>query len=173
MLKIHINQSKLKPTPIDFRFFAIYTLHNVKQSLQKGAKMSHNTHPDIRLFLLPTGFKKFGYLFLALVIMFICLQGLSILNIEKEMFKAISTSGLLAALLILAQSKLKDEDERTIRARLIAWFSAAIYLLIGVIVAPFVSSLFDGEFVLTINISQQLLSMLLFYFVSFFIVTRM
>lgn len=135
--------------------------------------MSHNTHPDIRLFLLPMWFKKFGYLFLALVIMFICLQGLSILSIEKEMFKAISTSGLLVALLILAQSKLKDEDERTIRARLIAWSSAAIYLLIGVIVAPFVSSLFDGKFVLTINISQQLLSMLLFYFVSFFIVTRM
>lgn len=122
-------------------------------------------------FLLPKTFKKVGYGLLIMTIIFM-IQAVILKNIEADTFKAIATSGLVSSFLILALIEFEDEDERSIHIRLICWFATMIFISVYIIIAPFISLVFDSTFVSNVTAVQLLISMFVFYFLTMFITTK-
>lgn len=123
--------------------------------------------------LLPVKFKRAALGVLALVILFSVLYKLEMFEMDKEISKSISITGILLSLLILAITRSKVEDELTLRIRLRAFASSFIFGVGFIIIEPFVNLLFGDNFIMTDEGAPDiLLIMLLFYFFSMFIMKR-
>ncbi|MDD4216802.1 MAG: hypothetical protein PHZ24_05655 [Bacteroidales bacterium] len=122
--------------------------------------------------LLPPIFKKIAFGIILIVILFVILNVTKVLRIDKQIAKTITMSFFLIALLLLAITKNKIEDELTLRIRLKAFAASFLYGVAFVIVKPFVNLLFDGTFLLDMGVEQLLLSMFFFYFIMMFIMKR-
>lgn len=122
--------------------------------------------------LLPVKFKKAALGVLALVILFSVLYKLEMFEMDKEISKSISITGILLSLLILAITRSKVEDELTLRIRLRAFASSFIFGVGFIIIEPFANLLFGDNFMTDKGAPELLLTMLLFYFFSMFIMKR-
>ncbi|MDD4149650.1 MAG: hypothetical protein PHE33_06440 [Bacteroidales bacterium] len=130
----------------------------------------NKTQKDLNL--LPPVFKKIAYGIMFLTILFAILSIVKVLAIDKHIAKTISMSFFLIALLLLAITRSKIEDELTLRIRLKAFAASFIYGVAFVIITPFINLLFDGSFLLDVGVEQLLISMFLFYFMMMFIMKR-
>ncbi|MDD2634494.1 MAG: hypothetical protein PHW82_03245 [Bacteroidales bacterium] len=130
----------------------------------------NKTQKDLKL--LPPIFKKIAYGIMFLIILFVILSITKILAIDKQIAKTISMSFFLIALLLLAMTRSKIEDELTLRIRLKAFGASFLYGVVFVIITPFVNLFFDGSFLLDIGVEQLLISMFLFYFMMMFLMKR-
>ncbi len=131
----------------------------------------NKTQNNLRL--LPRRFKKLAYSLLALSILFITLSVTKVIAIDDEIAKTIFSSGVLLSFLLLALTRDKIEDELTLVIRLKALASSFIFGVGYVVVSPFVSWLFDGEFIVEDwGIEGLLLTMFLFYFGMFGLMKR-
>jgi len=130
----------------------------------------NKTQKDLNL--LPPVFKKIAYGIVFLTILFAILSITKVLTIDKQIAKTISMSFFLIALLLLAITQSKMEDELTLRIRLKAFAASFIYGVAFVIITPFINLLFDGSFLLDMGVEQLLISMFLFYFMMMFIMKR-
>lgn len=126
----------------------------------------NKTQKDLRL--LPYRFKNVAYGLLLLTFVFILFTLLDIVVIEKETAKTLSSSGILLALLLLALTSDRIEDELTLRIRVKAFAASFIYGVTYVVVMPFINLIFDGDFI-TDNMGMEglLFTMFLFYFGMF------
>ncbi|SEU04027.1 hypothetical protein SAMN05444285_13710 [Draconibacterium orientale] len=123
--------------------------------------------------LLPRRFKKLAYSLLALSILFITFSVTKVIAIDDEIAKTIFRLGVLLSFLLLALTRDKIEDELTLVIRLKALASSFIFGVGYVVVSPFVSWLFDGEFIVEdLGIEGLLLTMFLFYFGMFGLMKR-
>ncbi len=123
----------------------------------------NKTQQDLRL--LPTKFKKVAYCLMASSILIIPLSLSKVITFEKETAQTILSSGILLSFLLLALTRDKVEDELTLVIRLKALAASFIYGVGYVLIGPFVSLLFDGEFVYeNIGMEGLLITMFLFYF---------
>jgi hypothetical protein len=123
----------------------------------------NKTQNNLRL--LPRRFKKLAYSLLALSILFITFSVTKVIAIDDEIAKTIFRLGVLLSFLLLALTRDKIEDELTLVIRLKALASSFIFGVGYVVVSPFVSWLFDGEFIVEdLGIEGLLLTMFLFYF---------
>ncbi|WP_320110239.1 hypothetical protein [Draconibacterium orientale] len=114
-----------------------------------------------------------AYSLLALSILFITLSVTKVIAIDDEIAKTIFSSGVLLSFLLLALTRDKIEDELTLVIRLKALASSFIFGVGYVVVSPFVSWLFDGEFIVEDwGIEGLLLTMFLFYFGMFGLMKR-
>lgn len=126
----------------------------------------NKTQKDLRL--LPYRFKNVAYGLLLLSFLFILFTLLDIVVIEKESAKTLASSGILLALLLLALTSDRIEDELTLRIRLKAFAASFIYGVGYVVVSPFVNLLFDGDFLYEdMGMEGLLFTMFLFYFGMF------
>ncbi len=131
----------------------------------------NKTQNNLRL--LPRRFKKLAYSLLALSILFITLSVTKVIAIDDEIAKTIFSSGVLLSFLLLALTRDKIEDELTLVIRLKALASSFIFGVGYVVVSPFFSWLFDGEFIVEdLGIEGLLLTMFLFYFGMFGLMKR-
>jgi len=124
------------------------------------------------LLLLPVLFKKIAFGIMVLCVLFVVLSLSKVLTIEKGVVKTITSSGLLMSLLLLAITRNKTEDERTLRIRLQAFAASFIYGVGVVIIEPFINLLFDNNFLSDKGVTELLISMFLFYFLMVFIMKR-
>ncbi len=131
----------------------------------------NKTQNNLRL--LPRRFKKLAYSLLALSILFITFSVTKVIAIDDEIAKTIFRLGVLLSFLLLALTRDKIEDELTLVIRLKALASSFIFGVGYVVVSPFVSWLFDGEFIgEDFGIEGLLLTMFLFYFGMFGLMKR-
>ncbi|AHW61509.1 hypothetical protein [Draconibacterium orientale] len=131
----------------------------------------NKTQNNLRL--LPRRFKKLAYSLLALSILFITFSVTKVIAIDDEIAKTIFRLGVLLSFLLLALTRDKIEDELTLVIRLKALASSFIFGVGYVVVSPFVSWLFDGEFIVEdLGIEGLLLTMFLFYFGMFGLMKR-
>jgi hypothetical protein len=131
----------------------------------------NKTQNNLRL--LPRRFKKLAYSLLALSILFITFSVTKVIAIDDEIAKTIFRLGVLLSFLLLALTRDKIEDELTLVIRLTALASSFIFGVGYVVVSPFVSWLFDGEFIVEdLGIEGLLLTMFLFYFGMFGLMKR-
>lgn len=87
--------------------------------------MMNKNYEDINL--LPRHFKNVAFMIIGLSILFIII-GFSIeLPLEKELIMSITNTGILLSLLILAMTRIKNEDELTIKIRLKAFAGAFVF----------------------------------------------
>lgn len=124
------------------------------------------------LLLLPVHFKKVAFGIMVLFVLFVVLSLSKVLTIEKDIVKTIASSGFLISLLLLAITKSRTEDERTLRIRLQAFAASFIYGVGVVIIEPFINLLFDNNFLSDKGVTELLISMFFFYFIMFFILRR-
>ncbi len=117
---------------------------------------------DIKL--LPHKFRIFGYVLIGIAILLFGIAITEIISIEKEITKNIFFDLILIAFLILALSKEKIEDERSMKLRFRAMASSFLFGVGFIVVGPFVSILFDGSFESDIHAYQLLFTMFLWYF---------
>jgi len=87
--------------------------------------------------LLPHKFKIVGYVLLAISILFFGIAVTEIISVEKEITKNIFFDLILIACLILALSKEKIEDERSMKLRLVAFAATFLYGVLFAVVSPF------------------------------------
>ncbi len=125
---------------------------------------------DLRL--LPTNFKKVAFGIMVISALVVVMSMLKILPIEKEIVKTIAKSGILISLLILTITRNKEEDELTLRIRLKAFSASFLYGVVIVIIEPFISLLFDGNFLLDKGAAELLMSMFFFYFMMAFLMKK-
>ncbi|MFC6858697.1 hypothetical protein [Zunongwangia atlantica] len=125
---------------------------------------------DIKL--LPHKFKIVGYVLLTISILFFGIAVTEIISVEKKITKNIFFDLILIAFLILALSKEKIEDERSMKLRLVAFAATFLYGVLFAVVSPFVSILFHGSFETDINASQLLFTMFLWYFGVFYFMKK-
>lgn len=121
---------------------------------------------DLRL--LPVPFKKVAFGIMIFSVLLVVLAVSKILPIDKDIVKTISKTGILISLLLLALTKNKIEDELTSRIRLKAFASSFIFGVGSVIVEPFVSLLFKDGFLSDKGATEILITMFLFYFMTFY-----
>ncbi len=120
------------------------------------------------LLLLPISFKKVSFGIMTLCVLLVVLTISEILPIDKYLVKIISKTGILVSLLLLALTKNKIEDELTSRIRLKAFASSFIFGVGYVIVEPFVHLLFHDNFLSDKGVTELLITMFLFYFLTFY-----
>ena len=125
---------------------------------------------DIKL--LPHKFKIVGYVLLAIAILLFGIVITEIISVEKEITKNIFFDLILIAFLILALSKEKIEDERSMKLILVAFAATFLYGVLFAVVSPFVSILFHGSFEIDIHASQLLFTMFLWYFGVFYFMKK-
>ncbi len=128
-------------------------------------KMDKNQHD---LVLLPRLFNKVALGILILSILFATLAILSIINIDMAVMKTIVATGILVSLLIFALTKDKVEDELLLRIRLKAFAGSFIFGVLYVLIDPFINLLFDHDFSSDLGLTRILITMFLFYFMSFY-----
>lgn len=126
----------------------------------------HKNHQDLRL--LPVHFKKVAFGIFILSVLFIVLTISKVITVDKDIVKIISKTGILVSLLLLALTKNKIEDELTSRIRLKAFASSFVFGVAYVIVEPFVSLLFKDGFLSDKGVTEVLITMFLFYFMTFY-----
>lgn len=124
------------------------------------------------LLLLPVHFKKVAFGIMVLCVLFVVLSLSKVLTIEKDIVKTIASSGFLISLLLLAITRNRIEDERTLRIRLQAFAASFIYGVGVAIIEPFINLLFDNNFLSDKGVTELLLSMFFFYFIMVFIMKR-
>ncbi|WBL23290.1 hypothetical protein [Zunongwangia sp. HRR-M8] len=122
--------------------------------------------------LLPHKFKIVGCLLLAISIVLFGIAVTEIVSVEKEITKNIFFDLILIAFLILALSKEKIEDERSMKLRLVAFAATFLYGVLFAVVSPFVSILFHGSFEIDFHASQLLFTMFLWYFGVFYFMKK-
>ena len=122
--------------------------------------------------LLPHKFKIVGYVLLAISILFFGIAVTEIISVEKEITKNIFFDLILITFLILALSKEKIEDERSMKLRLVAFAATFLYGVLFAVVSPFVSILFHGSFEIDIHAHQLLFTMFLWYFGVFYFMKK-
>ena len=122
--------------------------------------------------LLPNKFKILGYVLLAISIVFFGIAVTEIISVEKEITKNIFFDLILIAFLILALSKEKIEDERSMKLRLVAFAATFLYGVGFIVIGPFVSILFHGSFEIDIHAYQLLFTMFLWYFGVFYFMKK-
>lgn len=125
---------------------------------------------DLRL--LPHYYKKIAISLILIAILIILLFQVEILTIEKHFVKLMAENILLIALLILALTKDKIEDELTLKLRMQSFAGSFIYGVLTVIVFPYTGFLFKDNSFSEKGSYELILSMLLFYFIIFFIAKR-
>lgn len=122
-----------------------------------------------RLRLLPYYWK---WIASALLIVALLLLGLSAMDILSEGFagvKFVAKDIALLALVLLAITRDKDEDEMTIQIRLSAFTASFIYGCGFVILFPLVDLLIGGKLYFSMGSYQLLLTMLIFYFIVYYL----
>ena len=122
--------------------------------------------------LLPHKFKIVGYLLLAISIVFFGIAVTEIVSVEKEITKNIFYDLILIAFLILALSKEKIEDERSMKLRLLAFAASFLYGVLSALTSPFVSILFNRSFKIDLQTNQLLFTMFLWYFGVYYFMKR-
>lgn len=130
----------------------------------------NNIQKDLRL--LPNYFKKIAFGFILLFILLAILTKYQILPFDKDIIKAITKTGLLISLLLLALTKDKIEDELTLRIRLRAFTFSFFVGVVNVILEPYMNLLLKGSFLSTKGTDQLIFSMIFFYFIMFFLLKR-
>ena len=130
-----------------------------------------NTNQN-ELRLLPGYFKKIAWGLLATVLLIIVLRLTNILQIEKAIVKAAIENTVLPALLLLALTQDKVEDELTMRLRAGAFAGSFIFGVAFFIATPFVNLIFVGSFMSDTGVFQLLLTMFFFYFIIFYLAKK-
>ncbi len=122
--------------------------------------------------LLPGIFKKIAFGLMILSVIFLILNITKTLSFEKEAVKTITKSGFLVSLLLLAVTKNKIEDERTLKIRLKAFTASLIYGVILVVVDPIINFIFEDNFLSDKGAIDILITMFIFYFILVFLMKR-
>ena len=126
----------------------------------------HKDEQDLRL--LPVHFKKVAFGIIILSVLFIVLTISKVIPVDKDIVKTISKTGFLVALLLLALTKNKIEDELTSLIRLKAFASSFVLGVTIVVAEPFFSLLFGEAFVSDKGVTELLTTMFLIYFMRFY-----
>lgn len=127
-------------------------------------------HQDLRL--LPLPFKKVAFGIMIFIVLLIILTISKIIPLDKSSTKVISKTGILISLLLLALTKNKIEDELTSKIRLKALASSFIFGVGYVIAEPFISVFFQNGFLSNKGATEILITMLLFYFMTFYFMLK-
>jgi len=126
-------------------------------------------NPSKDLKLLPHHFRKYAFSLLVATVLFSMLPLLKLVSIDKNIGFLIIKSGFLTAFLLLALTKEKMEDERTIRLRVLSFSGAFIMGVVSGITEPLINLLIDGSFISTRGTMELLISMFVFYFITYYI----
>ena len=122
--------------------------------------------------LLPHKFKIVGYALLAISLVLFIISSTDLIAVEKEIIKNGFFDLVLIAFLVLALSKEKVEDERSMKLRLLAFAATFLYGVIFALISPFGSILFNGSFEIDLQANQLLFTMFLWYFAVFYFMKR-
>ena len=125
---------------------------------------------DIKL--LPHKFKIVGYALLAISLVLFIISSIDLIAVENEIIKNGFFDLVLIAFLVLALSKEKVEDERSMKLRLLAFAATFLYGVIFALISPFGSILFNGSFEIDLQANQLLFTMFLWYFGVFYFMKR-
>ncbi len=117
---------------------------------------------DIKL--LPNYFKKIAWGLLAIILLIVILKLSNVLQIDKELLINVIQSGVLLALLLLALTKDKIEDELTLKIRVSAFAGAFIFVVGFVILLPFINVIKGDGFTSNHHVFGLLLMMFFIYF---------
>ena len=122
--------------------------------------------------LLPHKFKIVGYVLLAISLVLFIISSTDLIDVEKEIIKNGFFDLVLIAFLVLALSKEKVEDERSVKLRLLAFAATFLYGVIFALISPLGSILFNGSFEIDLQANQLLFTMFLWYFGVFYFMKR-
>ena len=122
--------------------------------------------------LLPHKFKIVGYALLAISLVLFIISSIDLIAVENEIIKNGFFDLVLIAFLVLALSKEKVEDERSMKLRLLAFAATFLYGVIFALISPFGSILFNGSFEIDLQANQLLFTMFLWYFGVFYFMKR-
>ena len=122
--------------------------------------------------LLPHKFKIVGYVLLAISLVLFIISSIDLIAVENEIIKNGFFDLVLIAFLVLALSKEKVEDERSMKLRLLAFAATFLYGVIFALISPFGSILFNGSFEIDLQANQLLFTMFLWYFAVFYFMKR-
>ncbi len=125
---------------------------------------------DIKL--LPHKFKIVGYALLAISLVLFIISSTDLIAVEKEIIKNGFFDLVLIAFLVLALSKEKVEDERSMKLRLLVFAATFLYGVIFALISPLGSILFNGSFEIDLQANQLLFTMFLWYFGVFYFMKR-
>jgi len=127
---------------------------------------------NMDLKLLPHKFKIVGYVLLAISLVLFIISSIDLIAVENEIIKNGFFDLVLIAFLVLALSKEKVEDERSMKLRLLAFAATFLYGVIFALISPFGSILFNGSFEIDLQANQLLFTMFLWYFGVFYFMKR-
>ena len=122
--------------------------------------------------LLPHKFKIVGYVLLAISLVLFIISSIDLIAVENEIIKNGFFDLVLIAFLVLALSKEKVEDERSMKLRLLVFAATFLYGVIFALISPFGSILFNGSFEIDLQANQLLFTMFLWYFGVFYFMKR-
>tara|TARA_B100000586_G_scaffold267474_1_gene242210 strand:- start:227 stop:622 length:396 start_codon:yes stop_codon:yes gene_type:complete len=122
--------------------------------------------------LLPHKFKIVGYVLLAISLVLFIISSIDLIAVENEIIKNGFFDLVLIAFLVLALSKEKVEDERSMKLRLLAFAATFLYGVIFALISPLGSILFNGSFEIDLQANQLLFTMFLWYFGVFYFMKR-
>ena len=122
--------------------------------------------------LLPHKFKIVGYALLAISLVLFIISSIDLIAVENEIIKNGFFDLVLIAFLVLALSKEKVEDERSMKLRLLAFAATFLYGVIFALISPLGSILFNGSFEIDLQANQLLFTMFLWYFGVFYFMKR-
>lgn len=121
------------------------------------------------LYLFPFYFKKIGFvvlLFVIIAVILIKLMHIEFLHTKKDLYRIISLNAIILGLSFIVLSKDKIEDEMTNLIRLKSMYAAFLWILINVILNPFLNLLFKDP-IDFVNGQTLVLNMLIFYLVIY------
>ena len=127
---------------------------------------------NMDLKLLPHKFKIVGYVLLAISLVLFIISSIDLIAVENEIIKNGFFDLVLIAFLVLALSKEKVEDERSMKLRLLVFAATFLYGVIFALISPFGSILFNGSFEIDLQANQLLFTMFLWYFGVFYFMKR-
>ncbi|WP_348688510.1 hypothetical protein [Zunongwangia profunda] len=122
--------------------------------------------------LLPHKFKIVGYVLLAISLVLFIISSIDLIAVENEIIKNGFFDLVLIAFLVLALSKEKVEDERSMKLRLLVFAATFLYGVIFALISPLGSILFNGSFEIDLQANQLLFTMFLWYFGVFYFMKR-
>ncbi|HAJ81048.1 MAG: hypothetical protein CMP12_22110 [Zunongwangia sp.] len=127
---------------------------------------------NMDLKLLPHKFKIVGYVLLAISLVLFIISSIDLIAVENEIIKNGFFDLVLIAFLVLALSKEKVEDERSMKLRLLVFAATFLYGVIFALISPLGSILFNGSFEIDLQANQLLFTMFLWYFGVFYFMKR-
>lgn len=122
--------------------------------------------------LLPSYFKRIGISLIIASILVLIAFKIEVFEGSKETWKHVSISLILLGLSIIALTKNKIEDEFTMLLRLKALGAAFIFGLAYVLISPILNLIFGDDVNEYPSSLSFMMSMLLFYFMLFFLMKR-